>query len=105
MLISKAMNAALNEQIGREFGAELQYVQIASYFDGEGLPMLARHFFRQAEEEREHAMKFVRHILDADGEVAIPTLPAPQSAFRSAEEAVQKSLDWELTVTRQINEL
>jgi ferritin len=105
MLISKTMNAAINAQIGREFGAEMQYVQIASYFDGEGLPMLARHFFRQAEEERGHAMKFVRHLLDADGEVAVPTIAAPQPTFASAEEAVQKALDWEVEVTRQINEI
>jgi bacterioferritin B len=105
MLISKSLNAALNEQIGHEFGASLQYIQIASYFDGEGLPMLARHFFRQSEEEREHALKFVRYLLDADGEVIIPSIPAPQQAFHSAEEAVRKARDWEITVTKQINTL
>lgn len=105
MLISKPMNAALNTQVGHEFGASLQYVQIATYFDREGLPALARHFYKQAEEEREHAMKFVRFIADASGDVAIPAIPAPQSAFESAEEAVRKSVDWEVTVTKQINAL
>lgn len=105
MLISKQMNAALNEQVGNEFGASLQYVQIAAYFDGEGLPMLARHFYRQAEEENEHAMKFVRFVVDADGALAIPQIPAPKPSFASAEEAVQLSLDWEMTVTKQINGL
>jgi bacterioferritin B len=105
MLISKPMNAALNDQVGHEFGASLQYVQIATYFDGEGLPTLARHFYKQAEEEREHAMKFVRFITDAAGELAIPSIPAPQPSFKSAEEAVRKSVDWEVTVTKQINAL
>jgi ferritin len=105
MLISKTMNAALNAQVGHEFGASLQYVQIATYFDGEGLPTLARHFYKQAEEEREHAMKFVRFIADAAGEVAIPAIPAPQPSFKSAEEAVRKSVDWEVSVTKQINAL
>jgi ferritin len=105
MLISKPMNSALNEQVGHEFGASLQYVQIATYFDKEGLPTLARHFYKQAEEEREHAMKFVRFIADASGELAIPAIPAPQPAFKSAEEAVRKSVDWEVTVTKQINGL
>ena len=105
MLISNAMNAALNDQVGHEFGASLQYVQIATYFDGEGLPTLARHFYRQAEEEREHAMKFVRFIADAAGTLAIPAIPAPQASFKSAEEAVRKSVDWEKTVTKQINAL
>jgi ferritin len=47
-LISDAMNAAINEQIGNEFYASLQYVAIATYFDAETLPELARHFYRQS---------------------------------------------------------
>jgi ferritin len=105
MLISKPMNTALNDQVGHEFGASLQYVQIATYFDREGLPTLARHFYKQSEEEREHAMKFVRFIADAAGDVAIPAIPAPQPTFKSAEEAVRKSVDWEVSVTKQINAL
>jgi len=105
MLTSREMNEAINEQIGHEFAAMLQYVAIATHFDGEGLPMLARHFYRQAEEEREHAMRFVRYVVDAGGQVTIPAIPAGQSTFRSAEEAVARSLDRELTVTKQINAL
>ena len=105
MLISSEMNAALNEQIGYEFGASLQYVSIAAYFDNESLPELARHFYAQASEERDHAMRFVKYVVDAGGQVAIPAIPAPRSGFGSAEEAVQLSLDAELRVTRQINGL
>jgi ferritin len=105
MLISEKMNGALNEQIGHEFGASIQYVAIAAHFDSEGLPTLARHFYKQANEEREHAMRFVKFTLDADGQVEIPAIPAPRSNFASAEEAVQLSLDWEKRVTKQINGL
>jgi ferritin len=105
MLISDKMNAALNEQIGHEFGASLQYVSIAAYFDSDNLPELAAHFYRQAEEERGHAMKFVNYVVDAGGKVVIPAVPAPKSAFASAEEAVQLSVDWEVKVTGQINGL
>jgi ferritin len=105
MQISKKMNAAINQQIGNEFGASLQYVAIASYFDGDGLPILAGRFFQQADEERMHAMKFVRFVLDAGGHVEIPAVSAPKSVFKSVEDAVHLSLDWENTVTRQINEL
>ena len=35
----------------------------------------------------------------------IPAVPAPRSEFTSAEEAVSLALEWELTVTRQINAL
>jgi ferritin len=103
MLLSDAMVAALNEQVGNELSASNQYVQIAAYFDGEGLPMLARHFYRQAGEERDHAMRFVKYLMDAGGDLAIPAIAAPQAAFANAAEAVELALKSELKVTRQIN--
>ena len=105
MLISKQMNAAINDQIGNELGASNQYVAIATYFDGEALPALARHFYKQAEEEREHAMKFVKYLVDADADVVIPGIPAPRASFKSAEDAVSLALESERRVTGQINDL
>ncbi len=103
MLISKPMNGAMNQQIGNELAASNQYVAIAVYFDRDGLPMLARYFYRQAAEERDHAMRFVKFLVEADAEVRIPQIPAPTSRFKSAEEAVRLSLDSEMRVTGQIN--
>jgi bacterioferritin B len=105
MLISQELNAALNEQIGHEFGASLQYVAIAAYFDSDNLPIFAKHFYTQATEERDHAMRFVKFIADSGGRLEIPPIPAPQCNFSSAEEALRLSLNWELKVTEQINEL
>jgi bacterioferritin B len=105
MLISSAMNGAISEQIGNELAASNQYVAIAVYFDGEGLPALARHFYKQASEERTHAMRFVKYLVDAGGAPEIPAIPAPRGSFTSAEDAVQLSLDSEMRVTRQINAL
>ncbi len=104
-LASAELAAAMNAQIGHEMLASLQYVAIATYFDAEALPELAAFFYRQAEEERAHAMKFVHFLVDAGARVEIPAMPAPQSAIGSAEEAVSLSLDWEQTVTQQIYDL
>ncbi|HYX25571.1 MAG TPA: ferritin, partial [Thermoanaerobaculia bacterium] len=71
----------------------------------ETLPQLARFFYRQSEEERTHAMRFVKFINDVGGKVRIPDLPAPASDFASAEEAVARALAWEEEVTRQIYDL
>lgn len=105
MLISETMNGALNEQIGNEFGASLQYVAIASHFASDALPELAAHFYRQSEEERAHAMRFVKFVVDAGGRVEIPAIAMPKADFQSVEEAVQLSLEQEKTVTQQINDL
>jgi ferritin len=105
MLAGERLLSAVNQQVGNEFGASLQYVSIASYFDREALSGLARFFYRQADEERDHAMKFVRFIVDADGALEIPAIPAPKSAFQSAEEAVMLALEWEEEVTQQVYNL
>jgi ferritin len=105
MLIGKELTQAINEQIGHELAASHQYVAIAAYFDGLALKRLAKMFYRQGEEEREHAMKFAHYVVEAGGNLEIPTIPAPKAIFKSVEEAVQLSLDWELEVTRRINGL
>ena len=66
MLISKELAKAFNEQIGHEFGASMQYVSIAAHFSARHLKLLAKLFFEQAEEERQHAMKFVNYLQDGD---------------------------------------
>jgi bacterioferritin B len=103
MLISQQTADTLNHQVGLEFGAMLQYVAISSYFDGEGLPELAHHFALQAQEERDHAMRIVKFLGDADAPLRIPAVDAPRAEFASAEEAVQLSLEWEMSVTERIN--
>jgi ferritin len=105
MLISKELEAAMNAQIGREFGASLQYFNIAAYFDADGLPQLAAFFYRQAEEEKMHALKFLHYIVDAGGQVRIPAVEGARYDFKAAGEAAQAALDWEMEVTRQINSL
>ena len=105
MLISERLQNAVNAQVGREFGASLQYVNIATFFDSDNLPNLAAFFYRQADEEHMHAMKFVSYVVDAGGTVVIPSVSAPKADFSSAEEAVELALEWEVEVTKQINEL
>ncbi len=105
MLISKELNAAFNEEIGLELFASHQYMAMAAHFDDLALKKLAGMFFKQADEERAHAMKFIKYLMDAGGKVEIPAVKAPQAAFASVEEAIRLSCDWEMEVTRHINAL
>ena len=96
---------ALNEQIAYEFGASQQYVAIAVHYDAQTLPQLAAHFYRQAVEERNHAMMMVQYLLDADEAVAIPGVEAPQIEFADVVAPVALALDQEKRVTAQIADL
>jgi bacterioferritin B len=105
MLISEKINHAFNLQIGHELGNSHQYVAIAAYFEREALFGLAKLFYAQALEERDHAMKFLKFVLEAGGKVALPGIPVPRCEFESAIEAAQEALDSELVTTQQINDL
>jgi ferritin len=96
---------AVNEQIANEFGASQQYVAIAVYYDAETLPGLAAHFYRQALEERNHAMMLVQYLLDAGAEVVIPAVIEPQNAFSDPIAPVALALEQERRVTEQISRL
>jgi bacterioferritin B len=96
---------SLNGQIGYEFGASQQYIAIAVYYDAQTLPQLAGHFYRQAVEERNHAMMMVQYLLDADEKVVTPAVEAPQVDFADVVAPVQLALDQEKRVTAQIQEL
>jgi ferritin len=92
----------LNGQIAREYGASQQYVAIAVYYDAETLPGLAAHFYRQALEERNHAMMIVQYLLDAGEDVTIPGVDAPKTEFADPVAPVALALEQERTVTEQI---
>ena len=105
MAVDQKIIAAINEQVGNEFGAMLQYYAIGAHFSAEGLPELSKHFYRQAEEEKEHALRFIQFVIDTGGRVKIPAVSAPQAHFEVAEDAVKLSLEQEQQVTTQINAL
>jgi ferritin len=96
---------ALNEQIAYEFGASQQYIAIAVHYDAQTLPQLAAHFYRQAVEERNHAMIMVQYLLDADEDVVIPAVEAPQVSFADVVGPVELALGQEKRVTAQIQQL
>ncbi|HWQ23929.1 MAG TPA: ferritin [Gaiellaceae bacterium] len=93
---------ALNEQIGYEFTASQQYIAVAVYYDAQTLPQLAGHFYRQAVEERNHAMMIVQYLLDSGEPVVIPGVAAPKTDFADATEPVALALEQEKRVTDQI---
>ena len=95
----------LNHQIAYEFAASQQYIANAVYYDSETLPRLAAFFYAQAVEERNHAMMMVEYLLDADVQVMIPGVAAPETRFNDIVAPVALSLEQERRVSDQIGEL
>ncbi|MFI7589067.1 ferritin [Spongisporangium articulatum] len=97
--------ALLQEQVGREFAAERQYVALAVWFDAHDLPQLAASFYRQGVEERNHAMMMVQYLLDRDIAPVIPGVPDVRNDFDHPVELVRLALAQEQEVTRNVEAL
>jgi bacterioferritin B len=95
----------LSAQLGNEFDASHQYLAIAVWFDNHDLPQLAKHFYRQSLEERNHAMMLVQYMLDRNLKVAIPPVSAVRSDFENIREPIGLALAQEKQVTSQIEAL
>lgn len=102
---SERFAAALNEQVGREFAAAHQYVSIGTHYEDQTFPRLARFFYDPAEEEREHAMKMVKYMLDTNCPVKLGTIAEPTSHFETHIEPIKLALEQERRVTVHISEL
>ena len=98
-------HALVSDQIRSEFTASQQYIAIAVYFDGADLPQLAKHFYAQAVEERNHAMMLVQYLLDRDIDAEIPGVDAVCNRFDTPRDALALALNQERTVTEQISRL
>lgn len=104
-MIKANLEQALNEQIGHELSASNAYLGIAGYFAGESLDRWAAFFYKQSEEEREHALKIVRFLIDVGASLRIPAIPEQPTSYKSGLAAVEWALNNERTVTSQFHRM
>src|SRR3954467_14694458 len=90
---------ALNEQVANEFAASHQYVAIAAWYEAETLPQLARFFYAQAVEERNHAMMMLKYLPDTDSACTLRQVSEPTVSFDDHVAPIRIALDQERTVS------
>jgi ferritin len=98
-------HSLLQEQVRHEFTASQQYIALAVWFDGQDLPQLAKHFYRQSLEERNHAMMIVQYLLDNDIQPPVPGIDEVRNDFKEAVQLVELALKQEKEVTDEIVKL
>ena len=96
---------ALNEQIKHEFYSSYLYLSMASYFDNIPLEGFYKWFRKQADEEREHAMKIYEYVLSRNMHVDLHAIDKPAVHFHSVEAIFKLALEHEKKVTRLIHHL
>ncbi len=104
-MLSTKIEKALNAQIAMEGYASMNYLSMASWCDQEGMEGCARFLYRQSEEEREHMMRLVHYVNEADGKALIPAIKKPQMTYKSVQALFNAVYKSEQKVTAAINEI
>lgn len=92
----------LNQQIGMEMKASASYLAMASWCDQRELINSKTFFYKQAEEEREHAMKIFKFINDNGGAAISPNVTNVNNDFESLREIYETGLEHEISVSESI---
>ena len=104
-MLTKTMELALNAQLGKEAYASALYLAMATWAEHKGFEGTANWFYAQAEEEREHMLKFMRYINERGGHGLVSKVDEPPAHFKDIKAIFEASLEHEQLVTRAINEI
>ncbi|MGH8103615.1 MAG: ferritin [bacterium] len=102
-MITKKLVALLEAQIGHELHASHYYLGIAAYFADKNLDKWAGFFYRQSAEERVHALKIVKFLIDVEATFRIPAVAECATNYKSAVDAAKAALASEQRVTKQFH--
>ena len=104
-MLKPEIELALNKQINLEFSASYTYLGMALYMDAEHLPGFASWMVAQSDEERTHARRLLRYMLDRNGNVELNSIPKPKVEYDSIKAVFEASLEQEKNNTESINNL
>ena len=104
-MLSKKMQAALNEQINAELYSAYVYLAMSAHCEAQNLRGFAAWLRRQAREEVAHAMKIFDFVTDRDGRVALAAVPQPAASYKTPLAMWTKVLEHERHVSALINDL
>ncbi len=104
-MMSKKMQAALNEQIKHELESAYLYYAMVAYLSDQGLDGMAQWMKVQTQEELAHAAKLFDFIVERNGRVELEALKKPQKEWDSPLSVFKDAYQHEQFITSKINDL
>ena len=104
-MLSKKMEAAINDQMNFEIYSGYIYLAMGAYMDSIDLPGFANWMKVQWEEEFFHAKKMYNYLVERGGRPFYTQVPEPPKDWESVKAAFEHALEHERIVTGRINDL
>ncbi|MBE7029781.1 MAG: ferritin [Ruminococcaceae bacterium] len=103
--MDKKVSQLLNEQITKELYSAYLYLDFSIYYEAEGLDGFANWYMIQAQEERDHAMLFLKYLQMAGEKVTLGAIDKPDKTLNSLMDPLKAGLEHEKYVTSLINDI
>lgn len=100
--VSKELVGMINKQITAEFESAYLYLGMSQYYEEEGYTGLGAWFLKQAEEENEHALKFIAYLNQEEKKTVLEDIRAPKEVYKDLREPLVEQLKHEELVTSLI---
>ena len=97
--------ALLNEQINKEFYSAYLYLDISNYYDDLDLDGYANYYNIQAQEERDHALLFMKYMQSIGLKVTLEAIAKPDKVFDSVLAPLEVAAEHERYVSALINNI
>ena len=95
----------LNEQINKEFYSAYLYLDMSNYYDQHDLDGYANYYMVQAQEERDHALLFMKYMQNNGLKVTLTAIDQPDKTFTSLLDPLVIAAEHERYVTSLINDI
>ena len=95
----------LNQQINKEFYSAYLYLDFSNYYERVGLDGFANWYKIQAQEERDHALLFMKYMQNNGLKVTLEAIGKPDKEFTSVLQPLEVAAEHERYVTDLINNI
>lgn len=102
-MLNEKLAHLLNNQVNKEFYSAYLYLYFANYYVEQGLDGFANWYQVQAQEERDHALLFVKYMQNNDLKVTYESIDKPDSELKGNLDALKSGLEHEKYVTSLIH--
>ncbi len=102
-MLNEKVSTLLNNQINKELYSAYLYLDMANYYDSEGLDGFANWYQVQAREEQDHAMLMYRYLHNNGEKVTLEAVAKPDKTYSTHMEPLEAALQHEMYVTGLIN--
>lgn len=95
----------LNQQINKEFYSAYLYLDMSNFYDEMDLDGYANYYMIQAQEERDHALLFMKYMQNNGLKVTLEAIDKPDKTFETVLDPLVVAAEHERYVTSLINDI